>query len=557
MRPKGPVRVISAALTLLLIFGWLSTQQASADTWSGSVLLTTDRPSYAAHEGPGTLTATASVPVYGYLSIYNISSKQRIAYCAAGGGPVSQCSGTQAAKAAAGSSTYIAYVTSTFPGDGAFPTTGVLASSDLLTVEALGWQGSLTLTSEPSADFPYVAKLIASVTNLASPWQLSLYSSNGNRLITCGAGTTCTAQVYYPAEGSTATYTAYVSLDNPLVGPPVSRVNGWTTVTLSGRTQGRTTSEGIDTATLASLIDQLGPDAMNEYWLQFMAAGLGTHTVQSSVTDQQLAYEAELAAGRGTLSALKAATLAGGGVAASSLLWFLWTHSQTAPNPPAANTVPSTPSTTITPAAPILTFEDSLTGNFVERNPKLSVPAAQVAARTCIAQVSKAILAGVLTDRVNADGQASPDGDYPCRSMPVHLPGSSAPQTTKHDFEAITGHPEWITLNYVSTADRLASGLQREWYKPYCGTPDPNATTPQSCDEYPFYASAQSGPGANLKQLDTTDNSRGGSLYGVFARLCKLTSGGPSASRVAPAGTAFLVIPMNFTGAPPTSRVCQ
>ena len=56
--------------------------------------------------------------------------------------------------------------------------------------------------------------------------------------------------------------------------------------------------------------------------------------------------------------------------------------------------------------------------------------------------------------------------------------------------------------------------------------------------------------------VNTTDNSGAGGLYGNFTQACELTSGGLTATRAAPTGTAFLLLPMAFDHAPPTVRMC-
>src|SRR5262249_55738821 len=163
--------------------------------------------------------------------------------------------------------------------------------------------------------------------------------------------------------------------------------------------------------------------------------------------------------------------------------------------------------------------------------------AAQTGARECVKQTTWAIESGAAIE--------SPFGE-PCAELPVFFPGrnlvglpGTAP-TTQHDWDAITGSngvdhssPSWIELNYVSKPDRKASGLSKStpWYvnEPICQAKQQG----EDCDEYPFFASAQSGPdsfagppGASLRALNLSDNRSQGSRYGWFAKRCTLISGG-------------------------------
>jgi hypothetical protein len=511
---------------------------------NGSLPMTASRPSYTLSQGPGGIgvTATPSVPAPYYISIYDdtgaqVCSNYAQSYCNTSGyAPVG------------GTRTYTAYIAQDAPATGA-PTVDVRAIAST-TIANLGWIGSLKFNSASSGSG--VTLSAVATPSLPAPYRISLYDDGGTYLGACYATASCSVAASAPPGGS-RTYTAYVAQDAPSTGRPTSDVRAFATATVSDQFTTSQTTDGIDQARLAALIDQLDPAAVSEQLLGFTAAGLGTHVLDSSISDQQAVYEAEIAAGKGTAAALKAAALAGGGTAATAFLWYMWTHLQTAPDRP--STPSTTPITTPTPAGPILTFEDSITGQFLQRNPQLSMINAQIAARQCIKQTDAAINAGALAAKVDVNGDPSASGQDPCRTMPIYLPGSTFPETTQHDFEAITAHPEWIRLNYVSRGDRKAGGLQPGWYNGQCGTP---TGANQACDEYPFYASAQSGPGASLKFLDATDNSGAGGLYGsYFVQGCKLTSGGPGASPTSPAGTAFLVIPMAFNNAPPTLRVCK
>lgn len=186
----------------------------------------------------------------------------------------------------------------------------------------------------------------------------------------------------------------------------------------------------------------------------------------------------------------------------------------------------------------------------------MSEQKARIAARECIQMVQFAIASGALPATIN--------GEYPCEARNVYLPGSDYPDITRHDYQALfgsvdsPGNAAWIQLHYVSQSDRIASGLSRNWAasQPACAGMV-GGTTGQACDEYPFFSSAESGSGASLAPLSSPQNSGAGGRYGVFVRGCKLTSGGPVAATQAANGTPFLVLPMDFTGAPATLQFCK
>ncbi len=117
-------------------------------------------------------------------------------------------------------------------------------------------------------------------------------------------------------------------------------------------------------------------------------------------------------------------------------------------------------------------------------------------------------------------------------------------EAAEHDAEAIERRADWVMLNYVSAAERHNAGVPRGWYggDPRCAKDE---SDPRACDEYPYYASAQGGPGASLKLIDAEHNAQEGRLYEGFLSSCMVTSGDP-----------FLVLPMPSGNAPPTRRIC-
>jgi hypothetical protein len=77
------------------------------------------------------------------------------------------------------------------------------------------------------------------------------------------------------------------------------------------------------------------------------------------------------------------------------------------------------------------------------------------------------------------------------------------------------------------------------WHDTYdCGS---NALPDQDvhCDEYPFYATQEGGPGADLMKIVAADNTKEGTLLRGFAVRCGLTT--PTASN---RKGEFLVLPL-------------
>jgi hypothetical protein len=239
-------------------------------------------------------------------------------------------------------------------------------------------------------------------------------------------------------------------------------------------------------------------------------------------------------------------------------LW-LWVNAQaTAPPAPAPPTPGSNPSPQSTNAPPdpvgaTPSYEEYLASRILGQRKTLSVQQARNAARQCLSLVNAGIASGALSN--------SPGGTNPCEGEDVFFMGSNSPQSTQHAWDAITGlgtgpsNPAWLQLNYVSSADRQTSGLSRSWYSGQAACTGVIVGV-RSCDEYPFYASAQSGPGASLRVINSRDNSASGGSYGAFVTACALVSGGPVAATQAQQGTRFLVVPMVFPGAPRSFPLC-
>jgi hypothetical protein len=528
--------------------------------WPGTVTLTTNKTQVDSSSPTATLTATLSRPLASsyILSIYDdVGNKVISKYWYEMGG------GTQLLQNVSPpeyhEKTYTAYVAKDAPSPG--PPTLEIRTTSEVTVENLGWVGTITLASnrtQVDASNP-TATLTATVSKLlTSGYTLSIYDDVGNRLIYkyFYEVPPTTRQVFHnvsPPLSQTRTYTAYIAKDSPTPGPPKTTVRAASSLTFASGLLTSETMEGVDLTLLSSLATD------EEFALLLSAAPMATHAQGSSLSDQALVYNAERLAGSPIPKALVQAVLAGS--VGGPLLWWLHDELDGMEAPPPAAPAEAMP----IPAPPVITsplprsnpatFEDELTDTYLERAQAAARPistvAAQTAARTCVALAAFSISRQALGPSI--------DGKHPCEALPIHLPGSTHPETTNADWHAITDtNPAWISLNYMKGADREASGLPRNWYvgDPRCPT-DPG----KACHEYPYYATMQSGPpgpfggpiGATLQNVTKADHKLHGPLYGGFTKVCL----GKGLSNMSLAnGKQFLVIPMNFPGAPPTLRIC-
>jgi hypothetical protein len=148
---------------------------------------------------------------------------------------------------------------------------------------------------------------------------------------------------------------------------------------------------------------------------------------------------------------------------------------------------------------------------------------------------------------------AGDDGLSECESLPIFASGSDVPSATEHDLKALSAQPQWVKLNYESSAAKEERGEKRGWYEGLGGCA---GTRPESnsCDEYPFFATQQGGeaatPTPSLEYISSTDNSYQGSLYGGFVSSCKMPE------RIA-TDYALLAIPLAPSLHIPTVSLCN
>lgn|GEM_PF-1574651 len=141
-----------------------------------------------------------------------------------------------------------------------------------------------------------------------------------------------------------------------------------------------------------------------------------------------------------------------------------------------------------------------------------------------------------------------------CATQPVLFVGGLADfgkEAAEHDLEVIGPQPELVQLEYMSEANKIATGKSRQWYNLVAyRTPCLNKTTAQHCDEYPFFTTVEGGPTAFdtygsdvLKPISIADNTvEGGTLSAlVTTAACGMQSavGNPGSG-----GTKCLTVPL-------------
>lgn len=174
----------------------------------------------------------------------------------------------------------------------------------------------------------------------------------------------------------------------------------------------------------------------------------------------------------------------------------------------------------------------------ISRANNLSDESAQVIAAQCRRLVAAAMpLPGYSSTR------------HPCTELPAFIPGSDVLEAAQHKLDAIAGNPaaglvgnpSWVYLNHVGRDTRHQQGLSLTWYAQY--PPCAGQSVPSyQCDEFPYYSSKQSGPGASLRWVIAAHNTYEGSRLGNFVTSCGLGFQDP-----------YLVIPLPFESGPPTT----
>ncbi|MEO6116794.1 MAG: NucA/NucB deoxyribonuclease domain-containing protein, partial [Pseudolysinimonas sp.] len=168
---------------------------------------------------------------------------------------------------------------------------------------------------------------------------------------------------------------------------------------------------------------------------------------------------------------------------------------------------------------------------------------ARAIAVACLALVGKPVL---------AEGQP---GELPivelgqeaCLHGRIYAPGSDVKDARDHDLDAILGGQPSV-LHYVSGTDKAAgidgvvAGVPAGWYNRVlyqeCGGSANFGDPGTECDEYPYYTSAEGGPGASLRTISEVDNGKEGTQLSRFYSVCGLVSRGTALQ------SQFAVVPI-------------
>jgi hypothetical protein len=201
--------------------------------WTGTIALATSTTTTDAGAPFASLTATPSTSMGGgyVMAIYD-DTGHRVSGgygCYYGTCTASVMPATNATR------TYTAYVSLDFPDTG-LPTHDVRATSSV-TVANQGWTGAVTLTTSSAttdAGDPFAYLTATPSTSMGGGYVMAIYDDTGHR-VSGGYGCyygTCSATVM-PANNTTRTYTAYVSLDFPDTGLPTHDVRATSSVTVT------------------------------------------------------------------------------------------------------------------------------------------------------------------------------------------------------------------------------------------------------------------------------------------------------------------------------------
>ncbi|MDQ1685214.1 MAG: hypothetical protein QOC82_1951 [Frankiaceae bacterium] len=531
--------------------------------YNGSLSLTTDRSETSPSSPNATLTATLSKNLAGsyQLSIYD-DTGSRLTCSGYTGTTTFTASATPPTDT---SRVYTAYVAPDCPPSGgpqgtidAMATVGVTnvaPTGAAIGVSVNTWQHDSTGTTvsyDVLVTGSYLSAADGPCRSSSCNWTLTGRSADGQSVV-LGSGSLAAGATSLATSVSQqgATLPTISSLDVAMVG--------------SGTTLAETV--GVDTTVIGAI-------SVDDFVAWMAARGV--------TEDEFCLYVAEAPQPRpnsslGTFgeaceaaSTLQQALIAVAGLAGgSATLWYIWTHyfAGTTPSaPPAAPPTtpptdpnpPSTPTTTVPTVTPQMELQaqvDHLVGVWKTRKRLRSMTTdsnLETAAWQCLDMVSRS---APLIKAWSSTGQ------NPCETRPIYFPGSDLPATTQHRADAIyTQNPDWAFLTYEASAIKR-NYVPRAWYanQQDCATASAPTT---SCDEFPNYSSVEGGPAkpgvrvrASLKVLASDQNSAEGSRYGGFVTSCGLKSATDDSG--ASGGDNFLVIPLAFSGAPPTGWICS
>jgi len=371
--------------------------------------------------------------------------------------------------------------------------------------------------SEPQAtssgDRTWLASAAPSPSLSGTPFTTWIYRPDGTSVTGCVLWiTSCTSRV------GPGTYRAVIKDSEN-----VYAASQWWTIGSGGSAEPE--EEAADDFNLLALAAMFaGPSQVCSALLFYP----GTHLRGSSLSDQYLACEEAVAAGKSTASVLRGVAAAGGGTA---VLWYLYeekTKEQTSPEQtePEEETEPL-------PVPPVGWPGEigAEAATLRELNSQLeSEREARIVMKQCQRLASRAALP---TSR--------------CTELPIFASGDlDVPQATKHDLEALLRYPRWVKLNYEDSATKP----NRAWYNAYSVCDE--SPRIRNCDEFPFFSTEQGGgsakPRPSLKLIDAKQNKRQGGKLARFYSACGINIG---------QGKPFLNVPMPPGSNVPTLILCN
>ncbi len=260
-RSRIRLLIAAAATMLLLLMAGGIPAKAAAAPWTGTVTLGASPVSTNVNAPNTTFTATLSIVLADpyIVTIYNDAGVKITSWTRAQAGTSRSLKFTYPTPAGA-SRSYRAYVAEDSPATGP-PTLNLQASSAAVTVNNVGYNGTIALAASPTTTTLAAPNTTFTVTLgkvLLAPYFVSVYDNTGVKVgskTPADLGTALTTTFTFATPpGVARSYTAYVSKDVPAVGPPLSSVKASTarTVTNSGWTGTVAMTAAPTTTTLAS-----------------------------------------------------------------------------------------------------------------------------------------------------------------------------------------------------------------------------------------------------------------------------------------------------------------
>lgn len=165
------------------------------------------------------------------------------------------------------------------------------------------------------------------------------------------------------------------------------------------------------------------------------------------------------------------------------------------------------------------------------------------------------------------------DPEQRCKTTPVLIVTGKqdfGQESGQHMSTVLKSRPAWITLTYMNGAQKLKTGVGRQWYatKEFQRQCPKDRAAGAQCDEFPFYTTVEGGPKAAravpsvLKLIGAADNRNVGRTYQQMISPCGIqsavsTGSGLSARPAAGGKSQFLVISVPAVTTVPSFWMCR